>query len=38
MKNDEETGSKNIKAQLISQKTFDEMDGEIKKGFGENCQ
>jgi hypothetical protein len=33
MKTDEETGSKNIKAQLISQKTFDEMDGEIKKGL-----
>jgi len=30
MKTDEETGSKNIKFRLISQKTFDEMNGDEK--------
>ncbi|MCX6686673.1 MAG: hypothetical protein NTV10_08600 [Methanoregula sp.] len=30
MKTDEETGSKNVKVRLISQKTFDEMNGDEK--------
>jgi hypothetical protein len=35
MKTDEETGSKNVKAQLISQKTFDEMNEKLKTFYSD---